>query len=80
MGLENIVLSEISQTKTNTVWDHLNLESKKIIQTNVHSKIETDTLMKKTSQWLQVRNSGYKWGKEREEGYGIKRNKLLCIK
>ena len=41
------MLSEISQTKTNTVWDHFNLESKKIIQTNVHSTIETDTLWKK---------------------------------
>ena len=63
MGLENIVLSDISQTKTNTVWDYLNLESKKIIQTNVHSKIETDTLMKKTSQWLLVgkRKGGGLW-------------------
>ena len=29
MDLENIMLSEISQRKTNTVWYHLYVESKK---------------------------------------------------
>ena len=39
MDLENIMLSEISQGKTNTVCYHLYVESK-IIQTNVYGKTE----------------------------------------
>ena len=42
MDLESILLSEISQTKTNIVCYHLSVESKKTKQTNVHHKTETD--------------------------------------
>ena len=34
MDLEGIILSEINQTKTNTVWFHLNVESKNTKQMN----------------------------------------------
>ena len=43
MELEGIMLSEISQRKTNTVWYHLYVESKKIQQTSVYNKKEADT-------------------------------------
>ena len=37
MDLEGIMLSEISQTKTNTVWYHLYVESKK--ETSEYNKV-----------------------------------------
>ena len=37
MDLENIMLSEIIQIKTNKVWYHLYMESEKIIQTNAYA-------------------------------------------
>ena len=42
-GPREYLLSEISQRKTNTVWYHLYLGSKKMKQTNVYSKAETDS-------------------------------------
>ena len=38
MDLEGIKLSEISQTKTNTVWSHLHVESKKHPQTQLREQ------------------------------------------
>ena len=38
MDLEIIILSEVSQTKTNIIWYHLYVESKKIIQRNSFTK------------------------------------------
>ena len=38
MDLENIILSEINQRKTNTRSYHLYVESKKITKVNVHTK------------------------------------------
>ena len=39
MDLEIITLSEVSQTKTNVIWYHLHIESKKIvIQMNFYQK------------------------------------------
>ena len=43
MDLEGIILSDISQTKTNTVCYHLYVESKKIKQTKEYNKKETDS-------------------------------------
>ena len=37
MDLENIMLSEISYTKTNTIY-HLYVDSKKIIQMNIYTQ------------------------------------------
>ena len=41
MDLKNIMLSEISQSKTNTIWFHLYVESNE--QTQLTSKIKTDS-------------------------------------
>ena len=38
MDLETIILNEISQPKTNTIWYHLHMESKDIIQINLFTK------------------------------------------
>ena len=38
MDLEIIILSEVSQTKTNIIWYHLYVESKKMIQMNLFTK------------------------------------------
>ena len=43
MDLEGIVVSEISQTKTNTVGYHLYMESKKIQQTTEYNKKEGES-------------------------------------
>ena len=45
MDLEGIMLSEISQTKTNTIdiWYHLYVESKKIQQTSEYNQKEADS-------------------------------------
>ena len=38
MDLEIIILSEVSQTKTNIIWYHLYVDSKKKIQMNLFIK------------------------------------------
>ena len=38
MDLEIIILSEVNQTKTNIIWSHLYVESKKMIQMNLFAK------------------------------------------
>ena len=38
MDLEIIILSEVSQPKTNTIWYHLYVESKKMIPMNLFTK------------------------------------------
>ena len=38
MQLEMIILSEVRQRKTNIIWYHLYVESKKMIQTNLFTK------------------------------------------
>ena len=42
-GLENIMLSEISQRKSNTVWFHLSVKSKKYIKLVNITKKEADS-------------------------------------
>ena len=44
MDLEDIMLSEISQRKTNTIWYHLHVKSKKIQQTSKYNKYQADSL------------------------------------
>ena len=48
MNLEKIILSEVSQKKTNT-WYHLHMESKKIYTNEFIYKIETDSQTQKTN-------------------------------
>ena len=38
MDLEILKLSEVSQTKTNIIWYHLYVESKRMIQMNLFTK------------------------------------------
>ena len=38
MDLEIVILSEVSQTKTNIIWYHLYVESKKMVQMNLCTK------------------------------------------
>ena len=59
MDLQGIMLSEISQRKTNTLCYHLYVESKKN-KTNECNKTKTDRCREQTS--------GYQWGEGREEG------------
>ena len=56
IDLEGIMLSEISQTrKTNAVWYHLYVESKK------YNKIVNITKKKQTQRYRE-QTSGYQWG------------------
>ena len=64
MDLGNIIHSEVNHTKTNTMWYHLHLESKKIIQMNLYKK-------QKQTHWFRKkkkRNYGYQKGRGKEEG------------
>ena len=58
------MLSEISQRKTNTLCYHLHVESKKIKQTNICYKTETDSKIREQS-------SGYQWGEGRRGEVGV---------
>ena len=58
MDLEDIMLSEISQRKINTIWYCLYVESKKIQQTSEYNKKEADSQ-------IQRQTSGYQWGGRR---------------
>ena len=73
MDLENIILSEISQTaKASTIWYYLYVESKKNLKTESIYKTETDPHRK---------TNGYQKGQGgTNEEYGINRYKLLYIK
>ena len=52
MDLETIVLSEVGQTETDTVWYHLHVESKTwtYLQNNLHRFI------KKVYKWTYLQN------------------------
>lgn len=60
MDLEDIMLSEVNQTKTTNVYYHLYVEPEKIKQT---SNITTTT--KQT-------DSGYQWGEGARRGKGLR--------
>ena len=55
MDLEGIMLSEISQRKTNTVWYHLYVESKK------YNRLVNMTKKKQTHR-CREQTCGYQWG------------------
>ena len=59
MDLEGIMLSEISQRKTNTVY-YLYVESKKIKHIHEYNKKEIHR--------YRAQTSGYQWGEESGEG------------
>ena len=61
MNLEGIMLSEISQRKTNIVWYHLYLESKK------YNKLVNITDKKQTQRYRE-QTSSCQWGEGRAEG------------
>ena len=58
MDLENIILSEISQTEKEILCYHLHVESK---------KIEWMYITKQTERYRK-QTCGYQWGKERGRG------------
>ena len=58
MDLEGVMLSEISQRKTNTVQYHLYVESKK------YNKLVNITKKKQTHR-RREQTSGYQWGEGR---------------
>ena len=60
MDLENIMLNEVSQRKTNTVWYYLYVESKN----NTNECICT----RETDSQIYKQTSGYQWGHVRGEG------------
>ena len=71
MELAGIMLNEISQKKTNTIWYHLYVECKK------HNKLVNITKKKKKqTQRYREEISGYHWGEGRRErkyrGMGIR--------
>ena len=57
IDLENIIVSKISQRKTNIVWYYLNVESKNNVNESLY-KTETD--LKKTNLWLSKGRKGWK--------------------
>ena len=71
MELEGILSSEISQIKTNTVWFHLYIESKKC------NKLVNMTKEKQTHRYREW-TSGYGVGEYR--GWGSGRYKLLYVR
>ena len=66
VDLEIIILSEESQRKTNIIWYHLYVESKKMIQMNIFIKQkETHRLRKQTDGYQRGKVEG---GRETQEG------------
>ena len=56
MGIEIIILSEVSQTKINIIY-HLNVETKKMIQMNLFTK-QKQTHRHRKQTWLQKEKEG----------------------
>ena len=52
VDLEIIILSEVSQRKTNIIWYHLYMESLKNDTNELVYKTETDSQIQKTNLWL----------------------------
>ena len=74
MDLEGIMLSEIRQTKTNTVQDHLYVESQKYNKTVTVTKKEADSQLQGTNQWLPVEGQSNTEDFFKRGYYGIIRN------
>ena len=62
MDLENIMLSEISQRKTNTIWFHLHVESKNQNKWMYIAK-------QKQIQRYTKHMTGYQWGERKAKGW-----------
>ena len=60
MDLEIVILSEVNQTKTNIIWSHLYVESKKMIQMNLFAK-QTPRHRKQTYGYQGIRGGGINW-------------------
>ena len=75
MDLEIIILSEVSQTKTNIIWYHLYVDSKKMIQMNLFTK-------QKQTYRHRKQIYGYQMGRGRgiNKEFRINRYILLYIK
>ena len=58
MDLEMVILSEVSQAKTNIKWYHSYVESKKIIQINLFIKQKQTHKHRKQTYGYQSGNSG----------------------
>ena len=61
-------LSEVSQTKTNTVWFHLHEESKNQNRLTNKAKKETDSQTQRSNFWLLAVGGGEGWTGEMSEG------------
>ena len=77
MDLEIIILSEVSQRKTNTIY-HLYVESKKNDTNELIYKTETNSQISKTNLWLPKGKRGVGGGINQELGTNI--HTLLYIK
>ena len=60
MDLEIIILSEVSQTKTNIIRCHLYVESNKNDTNELFYKTETDSQISKSNLWLPKGKRGGK--------------------
>ena len=58
MQLEMVILSEVDQIKTNTIWYHLHVEFKKNDMNEFIYKIKTKSKTSKSNLWLPEG----KWG------------------
>ena len=58
MDLEIVIWSKVSQTKTNTIWYHLYVELKKMIQMNLFTKQKQSHGYRKQIYGYQ-KNGGY---------------------
>ena len=58
MDLEFIIQSEVSQTKTNIIWYHFHVDSKKNDTNELTYKTEIDSQTQKTNLWLPKGEGG----------------------
>ena len=65
MNLEGIMLSEISKTKTDTIWSHLYVGCKK------QNKWKNNSQIQKTDLWLSEGCGDWRVGKMGEEGQDV---------
>ena len=65
MDLEIIILSEVRQRKTNIIWYHLYVESKKMIQMNLFTKQKQTHRHRKQIYGYQMGKSGGVCGRDK---------------
>ena len=76
MDPEIIILSEVSQRKTNIIWHHLYVESQKNDTNELIYKTEIDSPTKKRNFWLL---KGKCWGEGINWKFGIDIRTLLYL-